>query len=121
MALDVSDDSFLQSHSVNCRPFVRSLPAPISCKLGYREQTNILTHFLDASNVYGSSQQEVDAVRNFSGGYLNYRSTGEDGEICDNNTAASSNKYCYLPNYGITAANVFQIYAGKFSILSKLI
>ena len=28
-----------------------------------REQTDMLTHWLDASNVYGSSQEELDSVR----------------------------------------------------------
>ena len=81
--------------------------------IGFREQTNLLTHFLDASVVYGSSEEEMEALRNFTGGYLNYRSTGENEQVCSSDRASASEKYCFLPNFDIKSYNVFQIYAGN--------
>ena len=45
---------------------MRSLPAlniPHCQANRTRQQTDALTHWLDASNVYGSSQEELDSVR----------------------------------------------------------
>ncbi|XP_078684312.1 uncharacterized protein LOC144917857 [Branchiostoma floridae x Branchiostoma belcheri] len=51
-----------------CLPFARSLPSPNEgCRLGQRQQLNQLTAFVDASNVYGSSDEEMEALREQSG------------------------------------------------------
>ena len=55
-----------------CLFFPRSIP---SCnfekgKHGPREQFNALTPYIDASNVYGSSEEVANALRKFSGGRL---------------------------------------------------
>ena len=42
----------------------------ICLKPGYREQINQLTHWLDLSQVYGSSAEENGEVRAFSGTYI---------------------------------------------------
>ncbi|XP_019647170.1 PREDICTED: myeloperoxidase-like [Branchiostoma belcheri] len=55
-----------------CLPFARSLPSPNEgCRLGQRQQLNQLTAFVDASNVYGSSEEEMEALREHSGGAVN--------------------------------------------------
>ncbi|KAI8519677.1 hypothetical protein Bbelb_029340 [Branchiostoma belcheri] len=47
-----------------CLPFVRSLSGPNEgCRLGRRQQLNELTAFVDASNVYGSSDEEIEELR----------------------------------------------------------
>ena len=47
----------------------RSSPAPRpDCTLGPRDQINQITSYLDASNVYGSSDEEMNQLRLFSGG-----------------------------------------------------
>ncbi|XP_014341738.1 myeloperoxidase [Latimeria chalumnae] len=56
-----------------CMPFSRSAPVCGSGNLGYlfgdvntRQQINALTSFVDASNVYGSSQMKENRLRNLS-------------------------------------------------------
>ena len=58
----------------NCLPLTRSVgvcmrPHNNTFDLA-RQQINQLTHYLDASNVYGSTQELADSLRLFSGGLL---------------------------------------------------
>ncbi|XP_019636936.1 PREDICTED: thyroid peroxidase-like [Branchiostoma belcheri] len=47
-----------------CLPFARSLSSPNEgCHMGRRQQLNQLTAFVDASNVYGSSDEEIEELR----------------------------------------------------------
>jgi hypothetical protein len=65
------NDRFYGKFGVKCMEFVRSLPAPRpDCTLGPREQMNQNTHFLDMSQVYGSSADENKPVRAFQRGGL---------------------------------------------------
>jgi peroxidase len=51
--------------------FVRSRVAPrIDCSLGYADQMNALTHWIDMSNVYGSTDSEVRELRMYQRGLL---------------------------------------------------
>ena len=55
----------------NCINFVRSCGAPrIDCKSGPKEQLNQITHWLDASNVYGSTDQASKTLRAEKDGLL---------------------------------------------------
>lgn len=56
----------------NALPFTRSLfnAATGTSKSNPRQQTTVVTSYLDLSNVYGSSQNIGDALRTFSGGLL---------------------------------------------------
>ncbi|XP_037082057.1 peroxidase-like [Pollicipes pollicipes] len=66
-------DPFYSKYNQSCMEFVRSSPAPRpDCTLGPRDQINQITSFLDASNVYGSSDEEMNQLRLFSGGMLRY-------------------------------------------------
>ncbi|CAH1398172.1 unnamed protein product [Nezara viridula] len=57
--------------SARCQEYVRSATAPRkACSLGPREQLNEATSFLDASNLYGTSQEDSDDLRLFKGGLL---------------------------------------------------
>ncbi|RWS18330.1 Peroxidase-like protein, partial [Leptotrombidium deliense] len=60
-----SDDPFYSNFSRKCMTFVRSAPC-LTCSMK-REQINILTAFIDASNVYGSSENETYVLRKFDG------------------------------------------------------
>lgn len=54
-----------------CLNLVRALPTPnLECVLGVREQLNQNTHFLDASQVYGSDKSSSDSLRTFSEGLM---------------------------------------------------
>ena len=58
---------------VDCMPYTRSIITPKEgCPLGKREQANLATSFLDASNIYGSSLKKMNQLRSFrDGNYIN--------------------------------------------------
>ncbi|KAK4296820.1 hypothetical protein Pmani_030713 [Petrolisthes manimaculis] len=65
------DDPVYGPLNQQCQEYVRSGTAPrTGCTLGPREQVNQVTSFIDASAVYGSSKEEADELRAFSGGLL---------------------------------------------------
>lgn len=65
------DDDFFGTFNVRCMNFVRLSLAPnIECKVGYGKQRNKVTHFIDASTVYGSSEATARELREFNGGRL---------------------------------------------------
>jgi len=72
-----------------CQEYTRSASTPrTGCTLGPREQMNDDTSFLDASVIYGNSQQELDALRTFKGGELNVQTSSNYGPLMppgDNN------------------------------------
>ena len=80
-------------------PFCRSIYDPATGLDGNcpREQTNQITSYIDASNVYGSSQDRASALRTFFGGKLK-TSPGPDGPLLPRN-------YCNLPNAGGLGTN----------------
>ncbi|XP_013778012.1 chorion peroxidase-like [Limulus polyphemus] len=64
-------DRFYSRYGETCMEFVRSLPAPRPrCSFGPREQLNQITAFIDASNVYGSTEEEEKELRSFSDGQM---------------------------------------------------
>lgn len=64
-----SDDAFYGKYNVTCLNFVRSSPSPSEgCLLGPREQINQITSYLDASNVYGSTDKLLSSLRLYSKG-----------------------------------------------------
>ena len=65
--IDVANDPFY-SNKMNCFPFTRS---DATCTAsGQREQFNLLTAFIDGSNVYGSDEHRAEQLRTLSGGML---------------------------------------------------
>ncbi|BFG00490.1 chorion peroxidase [Drosophila madeirensis] len=65
------DDEFYSAFGVRCLNLVRlSLVPNPDCQLGYGKQMSKVTHFLDASPVYGSSQEAARELRSFRGGRL---------------------------------------------------
>ncbi|EFA05698.1 chorion peroxidase isoform X1 [Tribolium castaneum] len=94
LPIEVSpDDWFLSSFGLRCIEFIRSAPSTrIDCDLGWREQINQVTSYLDASPIYGSDIETSDSMRVFRKGKLHYgRPQGREplqppdppgGELC---------------------------------------
>ncbi|XP_060802985.1 peroxidasin homolog [Amyelois transitella] len=66
-------DPFYGPRGVRCLDFVRSSPAPRDdCALGWREQLNQVSAYIDGSPVYGSSARQSDKLRLLRNGMLQY-------------------------------------------------
>ncbi|GJQ67256.1 hypothetical protein Trydic_g8161 [Trypoxylus dichotomus] len=74
------NDPFFAKYNVRCMNFVRSMLVPReNCGLGYAQQLNKITHFIDASLVYGSNAKEMLDLRTFKGGRLkNFKDYGRE-------------------------------------------
>ncbi|KAK7074890.1 hypothetical protein SK128_026306 [Halocaridina rubra] len=68
--IDVSQDPLYQAEGRLCMRFVRSLIASKGCLLGPREQLNQLTSYIDASQVYGSTDKVSQLLREGFGGKM---------------------------------------------------
>lgn len=79
MPIEVSsDDLFYGKYNVTCLNFVRSSPSPLEdCALGPRDQINQITSYLDASNVYGSTENSLSSLRLYNKGNLRFKT--DDG------------------------------------------
>jgi len=75
------NDPFFNKFDQRCMNFVRSMPGlQQSCTFGYGEQMNQITHFHDASNVYGSSEEDAKQLRAFKDGLMKiHRNTHPKG------------------------------------------
>ena len=72
-------------------PLTRSISISASVSAtGVREQINLITTFIDASNVYGSHGSRTRALRSFSGGELLVQ-PGPDGDLPPFNSFGLSN------------------------------
>ena len=77
-----ANDPFYRKHKQRCMNFVRSLPGPQeSCAFGYAEQQNQITHFHDASQVYGSDEEEAVELRAGKGGLMKSYKPREGKEL----------------------------------------
>ncbi|KAL3279197.1 hypothetical protein HHI36_016710 [Cryptolaemus montrouzieri] len=66
-----SDDPFYSVFKQGCINFVRSALSPRQdCTLGYSQQMNKVTHFIDGSSIYGSTTEQTGELRSFEGGKL---------------------------------------------------
>jgi len=69
------DDEFFNANGTvrkTCMNFVRSITGPrLDCSLGYADQVNTKTHWLDLSPIYGVDEITLKSLRLFSDGLLN--------------------------------------------------
>ncbi|GLV32003.1 Peroxinectin-like [Carabus blaptoides fortunei] len=72
MPITVSpQDGFYHQFSQRCMNFVRSVLAPRQeCNLGYSQQMNRVSHFIDGSAIYGSDESTLNELREYTGGRL---------------------------------------------------
>ncbi|KAK3108739.1 hypothetical protein FSP39_014520 [Pinctada imbricata] len=91
--------------TTTCMPFVRSAAAPQEdmCSLGSKEVLNEITAFIDASNVYGSSNKQALNLRNRTEGLLDVLSFDDDTEMLPEDLSPESicvlsddDDYCQL-------------------------
>ncbi|CAL4122234.1 unnamed protein product, partial [Meganyctiphanes norvegica] len=65
------DDGFFGPRRQTCMNFVRSnLAVDHECRFGPVEQINVLTHWNDASTLYGQNQNDQNTLRSFRNGLL---------------------------------------------------
>ncbi|CAL1539890.1 unnamed protein product, partial [Lymnaea stagnalis] len=96
ITLPKDEDNFLGK----CMEFVRSIPATDNngCALQPREQVNSITSFIDASQVYGSTEETAAKVRNRKGFLLKTK----NGDFLPENVKGGcivrpgSSDYCFL-------------------------
>lgn len=68
--VNVTDPSYSR-HRITCLQYVRSAPGPpTDCKFAPIDQLNQATHYLDLSQLYGSTADEAGRVREGRGGTL---------------------------------------------------
>ncbi|XP_013422154.2 chorion peroxidase-like [Lingula anatina] len=80
----------------SCMNFIRSLPTPNDkCELGYREQLNQVTSYIDASQVYGSTEEQARNLRAFSGGLL--KTSVVNGKMFMPKDNSNQEKECVTP------------------------
>ncbi|XP_067679290.1 peroxidase mlt-7-like [Haliotis asinina] len=89
----------------DCLPFSRSDSSPHNTSP--REQYNILTSYIDASTVYGGSEEELDELRTNSGGLLKTTSGGDLLPTSDKPFCLLRNGDTKCPNAGDFRVNVF--------------
>ncbi|KAJ6637377.1 Chorion peroxidase [Pseudolycoriella hygida] len=89
------DDPWLSPLNIRCLEFLRSAPAQRrDCLLSWREQTNQVTSFLDASTIYSSNPITAENVRVFRDGLLLFGRGPPNEDVCFR--GALSNK-CVRP------------------------
>ncbi|XP_076311583.1 salivary peroxidase/catechol oxidase-like [Tachypleus tridentatus] len=90
------DDPFFSRYRETCMEFVRSAPAPRpGCTLGPREQLNQLTAFIDASTIYGSTEEQAKELRSGINGLLRSSCFGNTELLPPRTTV---NEECQTPN-----------------------
>ncbi|KQS52308.1 uncharacterized protein Dere_GG11318, isoform C [Drosophila erecta] len=84
------DDPWLAPLKVRCLEFLRSAPAQRrDCVLSWREQTNQVTSYIDASPIYSNSAKISDNARVFRHGLLVYGRGDPAEDVCQRGAIAT--------------------------------
>ena len=83
------NDAFFKSKT-DCMNFKRSkVSIDIECQPGTYQQINQVTHWLDGSNLYGSSLEESNSLRTFGYGLLKIHEGSEGAETLPKDKSGS--------------------------------
>ncbi|KAJ3640254.1 hypothetical protein Zmor_003563 [Zophobas morio] len=120
-------------YNITCLEFVRSAPAP-SCCLGYREQMNQVTSFIDGSVIYSVEEETVRELRTMKGGELDMYVTWDNRTLlpastnlrdgCNRKEEYKKGKYCFLTgdvraNENLHLTSMHLIWARQHNLLAK--
>lgn len=83
MAIPISaQDQYFSFYNRRCMQYTRSTSTPgLNCKLNTRQQRNMNTHFLDASQIYGSNILTLGALRTGINGTMSTFPNSGSGEL----------------------------------------
>lgn len=86
-----ADDPWLGPFGIRCLEFLRSAPAQRrDCLLSWREQTNQVTSYLDASTIYSSNERMSERSRLFLNGLLLFGRGSPQDDVCLRGALASN-------------------------------
>ncbi|KAL1422059.1 hypothetical protein MTO96_022461 [Rhipicephalus appendiculatus] len=92
------DDPFFARFGQTCMNVPRSAPCT-GCTLGPRQQQDILTSYIDASQVYGSSAEDTMRLRAMSNGLMLHQNDIFAGELLPRSFHVSEDR-CSIPSKG---------------------
>ncbi|XP_055389236.1 chorion peroxidase isoform X2 [Condylostylus longicornis] len=100
----VPGDPYFDQYNLTCMNFVRSAPAPTG-RFSPREQFNQATAFIDASMVYGNTEEKINLLRSRTGGKLRMFRTPDNRDLlplsndpkdgCNQAKMNAQGKYCF--------------------------
>lgn len=100
------DDPFFRALNVTCLGVSTTLPCT-NCQLGPRQNPNSRTSYIDASHLYGVSDEETNALRTFTGGLLLSQTNSGAGlppgsftPDSDQCSVPSEDKFCFQTGDG---------------------
>ncbi|MFH4976071.1 hypothetical protein AB6A40_002780 [Gnathostoma spinigerum] len=108
LSIKADEDDSIFSKSNQCIPYARSISVPrMNCTMGPREQGNLATSYLDASNIYGSIIERAARLRSNRSGHLDSRSASGRKDLLpasDSSTCMSfsSQQPCFLSGAQMT-------------------
>ena len=105
-----SNDPFFKNKT-DCMNFARSKVSPsIDCKPRPFQQINQITHWLDGSNIYGSSEKVSEKLRTKQDGLLKTQTAPDGGELLPMGESREciNPKNCFLAGLNIVLFSACQ-------------
>ncbi|KAL1438784.1 hypothetical protein MTO96_047713 [Rhipicephalus appendiculatus] len=93
-----SDDPFFARFNQTCMNLPRSAPCT-RCTLGQRQQQDILTSYIDTSQIYGSSAADTMRLRTLSNGFMKHQYDFFAGELLPRSFHVNEDR-CSNPSQG---------------------
>ncbi|KAK7508442.1 hypothetical protein BaRGS_00000008, partial [Batillaria attramentaria] len=101
----ISDgDRYFTNVSTRCMEFIRSLP--VTDDDGVRQQMSELSAYIDGQQVYGYTDDDMDALREFNGGLLKTKN-GDDLPESETNSCILEGSDDYCLEAGDSRVNVY--------------